>query len=222
MIEKHVKPGISGVSDKSKADNKKEDRRIRRTREMLQEALLGLMIEKGYEAVTVQDIIDRADVGRSTFYSHFYDKDQLLKYSISRLRDVLEQARLNSMSKTSSAGEGTSGEIRFSFSLAMFEHVKSHLPLYEATVKKSGTIVMPFMLKMFEEITHDEIAVLLSTSSTSAAGTGIATIPQDLTVKFVANTFFTLLSWWVDNNMPLSVEEMDRIFHKLVLTGLDV
>jgi AcrR family transcriptional regulator len=213
MIEKHVKPGISGVSDKSKAD-----RRIRRTRDMLQEALLGLMIEKGYEAVTVQDIIDRANVGRSTFYTHFYDKDQLLKYSISRLRDVLEQARLENVSKTVPAGEGASGEIRFSFSLAMFEHVKSHLPLYEATVKKSGTIVMPFMLKMFEEITHDEISVLLSSSSSVA--TSVAAVPQDLTVKFVANTFFTLLSWWVDNNMPLPVEEMDRIFHKLALTGL--
>jgi AcrR family transcriptional regulator len=70
---------------------KKEDRRVQRTRTMLFDALLDLIIEKGYEAITVQDIIDRANVGRSTFYSHFSDKEQLLLGNIDQLRESLKQ-----------------------------------------------------------------------------------------------------------------------------------
>ncbi|MQY23700.1 TetR/AcrR family transcriptional regulator [Nocardia macrotermitis] len=57
------------------------DRRIRRTRDLLHRALIELMLERGYARITVQDIIDRADVGRSTFYAHFRDKDDLLVVS---------------------------------------------------------------------------------------------------------------------------------------------
>ena len=55
---------------------KAPDRRVQRTRKLLQDALMALILEKGYEAVTIQDIIDRANVGRSTFYAHFLDKQQ--------------------------------------------------------------------------------------------------------------------------------------------------
>ena len=59
-----------------------EDRRIARTHRLLQEALISLMGERGYDILTVQDIIDRADVGRSTFYAHFKDKEDLLMASL--------------------------------------------------------------------------------------------------------------------------------------------
>ena len=67
-----------------------EDRRVRRTRAALREALLALMTEKGYEAVTVQDLIDRADIGRSTFYSHFTDKTDLLHDMLTEMRTLAE------------------------------------------------------------------------------------------------------------------------------------
>ena len=54
------------------------DRRVRRTRKLLQDAFISLVIEKGYEKTTIQDILDRADVGRSTFYVHYRDKEALL------------------------------------------------------------------------------------------------------------------------------------------------
>ncbi|MBB5914983.1 AcrR family transcriptional regulator [Nocardia transvalensis] len=59
------------------------DRRVRKTRRTLHEALIGLMLERGYARVTVQDVLDRADVGRSTFYAHFRNKDDLLVLSSS-------------------------------------------------------------------------------------------------------------------------------------------
>ena len=64
------------------------DRRVQKTRKLLQEALMELVAEKGYEAVTIREILDKANVGRSTFYAHFQDKDQLL-HSILELLDEL-------------------------------------------------------------------------------------------------------------------------------------
>src|SRR5215471_7724311 len=61
------------------------DRRIQRTRDVLHQALISLMIEKGYEVITVQDIIDRANVGRSTFYAHYVGKQDLLLSGLKNL-----------------------------------------------------------------------------------------------------------------------------------------
>src|SRR5438093_4829455 len=108
---------------------KPPDRRVQRTRKLLQDALVSLMIEKGYEATTVQDIIDRANLGRATFYAHFADKETLL---VSRLEDLRAMLALRQQ-----AG-GVLG-----FSLAMFEHARGHLSLYAAIVaKESGAFVL--------------------------------------------------------------------------------
>lgn len=58
--------------------DKQLDRRVRRTRRALQDSLTSLILEKGYDAVTVEDITDRADLGRTTFYLHYKDKEELL------------------------------------------------------------------------------------------------------------------------------------------------
>ncbi|MBF6171744.1 TetR/AcrR family transcriptional regulator [Nocardia blacklockiae] len=73
------------------------DRRVRRTRRALHEALIGLMLERGYARVTVQDILDRADVGRSTFYAHFRNKDDLL---VGSSTDYLRRAVADTVSPT--------------------------------------------------------------------------------------------------------------------------
>ncbi len=62
------------------------DRRIRRTCKSLHEALISLLLEKNYDEITVQEILDRTDVGRSTFYAHFEGKDELLVSGIHDLR----------------------------------------------------------------------------------------------------------------------------------------
>src|SRR6266498_992647 len=72
---------------------KTEDRRIQRTRALLLSALLDLIVERGYEDVSVQDIVDRANVGRSTFYKHFLDKRELLLSGVDGLQELLTQQR---------------------------------------------------------------------------------------------------------------------------------
>lgn len=187
---------------------KMEDRRILRTRNMLFDAFLDLMIEKGYETITVQDIIDRANVGRSTFYLHFTDKESLLMSSIDQLRVFLKEQSSNH------APSEIPGQYQFGFSLAMLQHAQSHKRLYKAIVgKKGGASVLYHMQRMLSELIRDDIAVLLPYSS--------LLIPRETVIDFVVNTFMTLLTWWMDQNMPCSATDANHIFHKLTLSGLN-
>jgi len=60
------------------------DRRVARTRAMLEQALVSLVPKKGYEAITIEDICDAANIGRSTFYGHYTGKDDLMRRIVSR------------------------------------------------------------------------------------------------------------------------------------------
>src|SRR5215218_9787371 len=92
------------------------DRRIQRTRQLLLDALSALILEKGYEAMTVQDVIDRANIGRSTFYVHFQDKEDLLLKGVETLWSALEQHLREAVPVE---------ENIWNVSLSMFEHAES-------------------------------------------------------------------------------------------------
>src|SRR3989337_1502951 len=93
------------------------DRRAARTQKALHGALMSLILRKGYEAITVQDIIDEADVGRSTFYSHYTGKEDLLRSGFQTLRTELTEAQAAADAKTEKVQDEPLG-----FSIAMFEH----------------------------------------------------------------------------------------------------
>src|SRR5262245_63211196 len=124
---------------------KAPDRRVQRTRKLLQDALMALILEKGYEAVTIQDIIDRANVGRSTFYAHFLDKQQLLLSGFEQLRVELAQQQ--------HAAVDVSGERGLGFSLAMFEHACSYRPVWRALIgTQGGAVVRKQMQQMLTDL----------------------------------------------------------------------
>lgn len=187
---------------------KKQDRRVQRTRDMLQEALVDLIIQKGYEAITVQDILDRANVGRSTFYSHYLDKEQLLIYNINQLHEFLKQQ----MNAHNVPEEGN--QFRFDFSFALLQHVQSHRKIYRATVgKQSGALVLHHMHRMISDLALNEVKVYLTSSDT-------VPIPHEVVIEFVVNTLLTLITWWMESKTPCSAREVDKMFHQLTLTGI--
>ena len=77
-----------GGGDRVRAAGKIADRRVQKTRKLLSDALVSLILEKGYDEVSIQDIIDRANVGRSTFYSHYENKEQLMLFGHEHLRTL--------------------------------------------------------------------------------------------------------------------------------------
>jgi len=184
---------------------KAPDRRVQRTRKLLQDALIALVLEKGYEAVTVQDIIDRANVGRSTFYAHFLDKQQLFLSGFEQLRVFLAQQH---------AAMAASGEHRLGFSLAMFEHALSYRQVYQALIgKQSGAVVLEHMQQMLTDLVRDELAALAPRDDT-------VPIPLEIVVQYTVSVFMGLLIWWADHEPPDTAAQMDAIFQQLTLPGV--
>jgi AcrR family transcriptional regulator len=195
------------------ADRREEprvDRRSRRTRRLLGTALLTLMLEKRYDTITVQEIIDRANVGRSTFYAHYLDKDDLLQSESAELI-----ARL-------SAHMDPGGGRRIIPSLELLHHLRESQPLIRAL--RRGQAIEP-VLKTMQARLSREVADRLA--SRLAAGV-VPTVPLPIVAQAVTGTLVTLFQWWLDREMPESPEQLDAYFLQLVrpsvfaATGIEI
>lgn len=189
-----------------KTNERRTDRRVERTRHSLTEALVLLIREKGYEAVTVQDIIDRANVGRSTFYAHFDDKDDLLVNGFQALRASLEEQQRRALSA------GVPAEQRgFGFSQALFEHADGERDTFRSVVgKQSGAIVERHFRRLVVDLVREDVKAM-------APRGGEGSAPLDAVVQYVAGGLFGLLAWWADGKMRLSVEDVSALFRRLAI-----
>jgi AcrR family transcriptional regulator len=178
----------------------KQDRRSQRTRHLLSAALVELIREKDYRAITVSDIIDRANVGRSTFYAHYHDKDDLFVRELDRVIDVLSHRIPNQE------------EIPFFPSLGLFHHVGEEYELYEALVWTPG---IDLLIKYMQKSLSSRIELGFQQSEKQFK------VPIPIIANFVTGSFLTLLKWWLENKMTYSPEQMDEIFKRLTMTGLE-
>ena len=185
-----------------------QDRRIGRTRKLLQDALVSLIQEKDYDAITVQDLLDRANVGRSTFYSHFLDKDMLLFSGLEELRNDFEE-RHRQLVLT-----GELQDQRLTVSLAFFQHAATHHRLYKAVVgKRSGSMVTKKLFTYLTELFREHL-------TNSGKSELVEDVPLELAVQFLASSLMGVLTWWFDNDLPYSAEQMNRWFHQLAVYPL--
>ena len=187
---------------------KTQDRRVLRTRAMLHEAMISLMLEKGYEAITTKDIVDRANVGRSTFYSHYTGKDDLFRSGFEGLR-----AHLVAQQKPEQGADSESHQRRFGFSLAMFEHAHANRDLYLALVgERGGALFMHWTRQMIADLVREDLRPMAERSFPDPN-------EQEAAVQHVAGGYVALLTWWLDRNVSMSPAQMDAIFNRL--TWLD-
>lgn len=187
-----------------------EDRRIQRTRQLLRGSLLALVREKGFEAVSVQEIADRANVGRSTFYAHYSDKEELLLHGFDELRALLRQRQ-----REARARPGERSARLFGFSRELFEHVGDHRDVFHAMVgKRSGAAVQQRLQNLVIELVRDDVKLALPPSRAKAT-------QREPLVRFIAGALFGLLAWWLDEQPNLSPDDMDRSFRQLAVPALD-
>jgi AcrR family transcriptional regulator len=185
---------------------KNEDRRIMRTRKFLQEALLALILEKGYEEVTIQDVLDRANVGRSTFYAHFQDKEALFLSEFETLRTLFEHHLLSQPAPDTSP---------WSLSLVMFQHAQSNLQLYKALAgKQGGSMALVHLQNYLSSLLRAHLKQRFSQQASKQ-------IPPEILAHYLVNAFISLLTWWLDNNLPYSAERMNEIFRQLTEPGVE-
>jgi len=182
-----------------------EDRRVQRTQKSLRDALIALILEKHYDTISVQDIIDRANVGRSTFYLHFRDKEDLFRGDWQRMLEYfIGQITPENLQA------GRIFPIR-----ELFEHLKDFHHLYRALVK-SGKIDRLFGYG--QKYLAEKIEIRLNSVLNLQEQT---TIPIPIMANYLASEVFAQLKWWLDNDMPYLPEQMDEIVHRLLLTGVN-
>ncbi|MBW8812977.1 MAG: helix-turn-helix transcriptional regulator [Caulobacterales bacterium] len=182
------------------------DRRVAKTLALLEQAHLSLVVENGYDAVTVEDICARANVGRSTFYAHFTGKDDLHRRGVEALRHELK------VHGAAASGDGDTPGL--AFSLPMFEHARGHLDLYRAlTGSRAGVVAMESIRQVLCEAVRAELS--------SVAATGSATAPpRELLVQHVVGAYLGILTWWLDAGAQIPPREMDAMFRRLMGEGL--
>ncbi|HEY7356180.1 MAG TPA: TetR/AcrR family transcriptional regulator [Ktedonobacterales bacterium] len=196
--------GNSNEERRKKTKAEKHDRRSERTRLLLRDALVALMLERPYADLTVQDILERANIGRSTFYAHFWDKDDLLANSIEQMLAAL------SRQVNHAAGDAA----LLLPSLGLFQHVQEqyHL-LYRSFARWQGAETLTRMLR----------ALLAERVEQRLRGMALASVSDmtiTVTAQAVVGTFLALLQWWLEQEMPLPPEQMDTYFRQLALPGV--
>ena len=185
--------------------NTKADRRSERTRQLLSAALIELMLEQRYDEITVQDIIDRANIGRSTFYAHYLDKEDLLVSGFTRVLDTLG---LSPQQRGEGENQAPPSLARF------FQHVQEHHQLYKALVHGGG--IDRLFKKSHQHMRRNieqHLAALIPAGQAPAA-------PLPLVADYLAGAILSMLTWWLDNEMPYTPEQMDTLFQQLVRPGI--
>ncbi|MEW9528321.1 TetR/AcrR family transcriptional regulator [Microbispora sp. NPDC049125] len=179
------------------------DRRVRRTRELLRRALVDLILERGYDRLTVQDIIDRADVGRSTFYAHYTDKDDLLLSGMEDLARAFEEHMERHF-----ATRGHPNPV-----LAVFQHADQQRDLYKALAGKRGAEVMRAGLRRrIGEVGARRIHGFLPDQDVA--------LPREVTLEFLLSALLGLLIWWLDDDLPYTPEQMADMYMRLAVPSV--
>ena len=171
-----------------------QDRRVKRTQHLLARALIVLTLEKGYEAVTIRDITERADVGYATFFRHYHDKDELLKDVL----DVVLTEIIDLLGSTQPAADPTTiGVLLFRYVQQQSEVVRVLL-MSHALLQRSIEIATQNVVSE-HTILPDSV------------------VPLEIAAHHIVASSISLIQWWLDHQMPYPPERMGVIYHELII-----
>ncbi|GHP01179.1 TetR family transcriptional regulator [Reticulibacter mediterranei] len=183
----------------------KQDRRSLRTRHLVSVALQELLEEKQYDAITVGDLLERAGIGRTTFYTHYYDKEDV---HTSLMRQHLEEAVTSLLSPHEQPPSLST--------LAFFLHVQQRQQIFEALTRSQR-----------QEQWWEEAHTLLSRSieqmlTAQYTGKRSPELPVEVVAHYLTGALLGLLRWWLKAEMPYSPQQMDALFRQLARDGLQM
>ncbi len=182
------------------------DRRQKRTRAAVFSAFSELLSEKSYSRVTVQEIIDRADIGRTTFYAHFETKDDLLKALCGELFDHIIRS---AMDCTHTHGLCTDGSVPESIFCHLLQHLQEND--YNILGLLSGE-----SSEMFLRYFKDSLNGLIRTQYIPLRRQRNTMVPQDFLVNHISGSFVEMVLWWIKGKRKLPPEELDRYFRSVI------
>ncbi|MGW5647697.1 TetR/AcrR family transcriptional regulator [Saccharopolyspora sp. NPDC003752] len=185
-----------------------EDRRSRRTRRLLRDALVALALERGYANVKVEDITERADLGRATFYKHYADKDALLSQVVS---DLLEELHARLLPLVPASSVGFTGKPV----LEMFRHALEERDLYRVILRGEGDG------RALREFMEARTAAAAKVFQARADYRGVSPrIDIEVLARAWVGEQTAVMRWWLEADQPeLSPEEITGMLHDLSLRG---
>ena len=195
------------------------DRRTRRTRQALEQALLELIEEQSYEVITIQQITDRANIGRATFYLHYADKEQLLLATLQRLTDDLVRSLPSLKAQDLLAEDRT-------LLNAVFQHVARYRRLYRALLGEHGPALVLRRLHDYlaEQIEQRIVAPLLREASEASEACEDAAqgphAPESFLAAYLSGALLASVTWWLDRDCQESPEEMALLVLRVNRSGL--
>ena len=186
---------------------KKTDRRVRRTRRLLSDACISLILEKGYSTVTVEEIAERADVGRTTFYMHYRDKDDLFVHSIGRLSEEIYEQILPLIFSEG----GTIGQMPV---LMIFQHAEANADLYRVILRGAGNgqglqQLRQDLSRYVQRVLEAEVVQQDLTPS----------VPVEVISRSFVGSLLGLVQWWLEQGCPHQAEDMTRMLRQLFNLG---
>jgi len=179
------------------------DRRVQRTRKLLRESIMALILEEGYDAISIQDITDKANLGRATFYLHFKDKDELLL-------DVMDQFMSEFFENVPQFSQN---QWRLEDTKAiekLFDFAADHYDLYRILIIGSGGIKAS---RQLHQIIAKNIEVCIQKEIEDLGAQPV--LPAHFIANHFAGSLLATIYWWLDQDLPYSVEEMAELFQKI-------
>lgn len=188
------------------------DRRQQRTRDAIFEAFSRLLSLKSYTKITVQEIIDEANVGRSTFYAHFVTKDELLKAMCTDMFEHVFSDTLNS--ETTHDFSMSVGNID-----TMITHILYHLRDNKKNIIgilscESGDMFLRFFKQYLNELISENLLREMKGKNKE--------IPEDFLLNHITGSFVEMVNWWIKNNMRQSPEELTGYFSKVIFPVVEL
>ena len=181
----------------------KTDRRVQRTREVLQKALIELIREREYDAITIQDIVDRANVGRTTFYLHYNSKDELLMNCHETIVREFHFGPLHPLSRE----ELLSPEAPPGMTSA-YQHLEDGRALLYSIFQGKDSLLI---LRRIRDQSAREIEANLRAAFAEAD----STVPLEVLANYLAGAQLAMLQWWLEKRRPYTPENLAQTFHRL-------
>jgi AcrR family transcriptional regulator len=191
-----------------------EDLRVRRTRKLLQKALLEAASEKGFAHVTVGDIAERAMVNRATFYRHYEDKYDLLRQYMQELSGMIASEGEASPSEDGlelSADSPPAGLVH------LFKHMQANADFYRVMLGDQGDPA--FCAQSFRDYIERGFRRMLSSQAPQA---NPSRPPVDLTVSYLLSAGVGAIVWWLEQEQPCSPEQMAAWLYQLSMASINV
>ncbi len=182
---------------------RRNDRRVLRTRKLLRESILALVLEKGYDDISIQDITDRANLGRATFYLHYREKDDLLADLIRQFMEEFIASGPQNPSDKSYVRDIRSVQ-------RLFEYIETRYDVYRILLIGKGFVVATRQLhRLLQKGIAKGLAGKLTESGKELA------LPPDFLENYLAGSLVTLLYWWLEADMPYTPADMARMYQHL-------